>query len=239
VPFSVKETGDELPRQSPCHSALTGPILSSRVGWLSQGHRCLPSGDATLMMPQPRSSRMAQTHEFVTRFEPWGACAGAPRHVCFRRSAHPPRGAPRPGMTRAASGALLWVLRVVIRPHARHMPPRGHPTPLIFQPADVVNGATLRHPTIDQDRPHPPDYEVISQFPSRRSRLTPGGTFSPDPYPLGVPLLAFPSRSEAGRPLPCQVIAHPEPLLRSLLLCLPWRGFLGQRHFPWIIQRLR
>jgi hypothetical protein len=49
------------------------------------------------------------------------------------------------------------------------MPPQGRLTPVIFQPADVVDGATLLHPTIEQDRPHRPDCEVISQFPSRRS----------------------------------------------------------------------
>ena len=57
VPFSVKETGDGLPRQSPCHNVLTGLVPSSTVGWLSQGHRCLPSGDATPMMPRRSAAR--------------------------------------------------------------------------------------------------------------------------------------------------------------------------------------
>jgi hypothetical protein len=33
--------------------------------------------------------------------QPWGACAGAPRHVCSRLSADPPHGAPPSGRTRA------------------------------------------------------------------------------------------------------------------------------------------
>jgi hypothetical protein len=53
VLFSVKETGDGLPRYSPCYNVLTGLVPSSTAGWLSQGHRCLASGDATPMMPQP------------------------------------------------------------------------------------------------------------------------------------------------------------------------------------------
>jgi hypothetical protein len=53
VPFSVKETGDGLPRKSPRHNILTCLFPSSMVGWLSHGHRCLPSGDATQMIPLP------------------------------------------------------------------------------------------------------------------------------------------------------------------------------------------
>src|SRR5215218_5898554 len=53
VPFSVKETGDELPCKSPRHNALTCLVPSLMVCWLSHGHRCLPFGDSTQMMPQP------------------------------------------------------------------------------------------------------------------------------------------------------------------------------------------
>ena len=53
VPFSVKEIGDGPLRKSPHHNARTYPVPSSIIGWLSQGHRCLSSGDATPMMLQP------------------------------------------------------------------------------------------------------------------------------------------------------------------------------------------
>ncbi len=53
VPFSVKETGDGLPHQSPRHNVLTGLVPSSMVCWRSQGPQCLPAGHATPMMPQP------------------------------------------------------------------------------------------------------------------------------------------------------------------------------------------
>jgi hypothetical protein len=40
-----------LPRQSPRHNGLTYFFPSSKVCWLSPGHRCLPSCDFTQMMP--------------------------------------------------------------------------------------------------------------------------------------------------------------------------------------------
>jgi hypothetical protein len=53
VPFSVKEKGNGLPRHSPRHNGLTWLVPFSIVCWRSQGYRCLLSGDATPMMPQP------------------------------------------------------------------------------------------------------------------------------------------------------------------------------------------
>jgi hypothetical protein len=41
------------PRESLRHHVPTGLAPSSTLCWLSQGHRWLPSGDATRMMPQP------------------------------------------------------------------------------------------------------------------------------------------------------------------------------------------
>jgi hypothetical protein len=52
VPFSVKNTGDDFPRTSPRHHVLIGLIPASMVCWLSHGHLCRLSGDATPMIPQ-------------------------------------------------------------------------------------------------------------------------------------------------------------------------------------------
>jgi hypothetical protein len=43
---------EDSPRTSR-HSVPACPFLSSIVRWLPYGHRCLPTGDATPMMPQP------------------------------------------------------------------------------------------------------------------------------------------------------------------------------------------
>jgi hypothetical protein len=67
MPLPMKGIGDGVYRQSPCHKVLTGLIPSRTVGGLSQGPRCLTSGDATLMMSPPRSSRMAQSQVIMTR----------------------------------------------------------------------------------------------------------------------------------------------------------------------------
>jgi hypothetical protein len=53
VPFSVKAEGDGLPHKFPRHNALICLFPSSMVSWFSHGHRWLPSGDATQMIPQP------------------------------------------------------------------------------------------------------------------------------------------------------------------------------------------
>jgi hypothetical protein len=53
VPFSVKEIGDGPLRKPPRHNVLTCLVPSSMVSRLSPGHRCLPCGDATQMIPQP------------------------------------------------------------------------------------------------------------------------------------------------------------------------------------------
>src|SRR5262249_16010386 len=53
VPFSVKEIGDRPLRKTPRYHVLTCLVPSSMVSCLAQGHRCLPSGDATPMIPQP------------------------------------------------------------------------------------------------------------------------------------------------------------------------------------------
>ncbi len=53
VPFSVKETGDGLPRKSPRHNVLTCLFPSLMVCRLSHRHRRVPSGDSTRMIPQP------------------------------------------------------------------------------------------------------------------------------------------------------------------------------------------
>jgi hypothetical protein len=53
VPCSVKEKGDGRLRKIPRHNALISLVPPSMGGWLSHGHRGLPSGDATQIIPQP------------------------------------------------------------------------------------------------------------------------------------------------------------------------------------------
>jgi nicotinamidase-related amidase len=62
VPFSVKEKRDGLPRQSPRHHVLTSLFLSSMVCRLSHGHRCLPSGHSTRMIPQCGRKPIVSVH---------------------------------------------------------------------------------------------------------------------------------------------------------------------------------
>jgi hypothetical protein len=53
VPFSVKGTGDGLPRQSQRYNVRTCLFPSSMDCWHSHSHRCLPAGNSTPMMPPP------------------------------------------------------------------------------------------------------------------------------------------------------------------------------------------
>ena len=66
VPFSVQEIGDGLPCQAPRHHALARSFPSSMVRWRSHGHRCVPSGDSTPMIPQPTFTENGTAPVFFT-----------------------------------------------------------------------------------------------------------------------------------------------------------------------------
>jgi hypothetical protein len=86
-----EEKDDELPRQSPRHNVLTCLVPSSMGCWRSHGHRCLPSNDATQMMPPPTFIERSRRPD-VPSGQPGGGTAAGTTKV---RSAWK-RGTPQP-----------------------------------------------------------------------------------------------------------------------------------------------
>jgi hypothetical protein len=72
VPFSVKETGDGLSRNSPRPNILISLFHSSIARWLSHDHRWLPSGDSMQIIryfpTKVRKVELCKIHSFVCNF---------------------------------------------------------------------------------------------------------------------------------------------------------------------------